>query len=111
MVKKTQKGNSKSKKTPGAPDPASVKREKQKAKDMRQSVWWQSKLNVGLCHYCGKKFEREELTMDHIVPLARGGKSSRGNIVPACQPCNSDKKYYTPAELILKKQMKSDVTF
>jgi 5-methylcytosine-specific restriction endonuclease McrA len=36
--------------------------------------------------------------MDHIVPLIRGGKSSRGNIVPACKTCNSQKKYLLPIE-------------
>jgi hypothetical protein len=33
-----------------------------------------------------------ELTMDHVVPLARGGKSTKGNVVPACKPCNNKKK-------------------
>ena len=41
--------------------------------------------------------------MDHLVPVARGGKSTRGNIVPCCRACNADKKYYTPAELIMKR--------
>ena len=36
--------------------------------------------------------------MDHIVPLIRGGKSTRGNIVPACKECNSRKKYLLPIE-------------
>ena len=40
--------------------------------------------------------------MDHIVPVVRGGKSTRGNVVPCCKECNSDKKYLTPAELIMK---------
>ena len=41
--------------------------------------------------------------MDHVVPLARGGKSNKGNIVPCCKSCNNDKKYLTPAEMLLKK--------
>jgi 5-methylcytosine-specific restriction endonuclease McrA len=49
-----------------------------------------------------KKFKPEELTMDHIVPVVRGGKSTRGNVVPCCKECNSDKKYLTPAEMIMK---------
>lgn len=36
--------------------------------------------------------------MDHVVPIVRGGKSSRGNIVPACKECNSRKKYLLPME-------------
>ena len=49
--------------------------------------------------------------MDHIVPIGRGGKSTRGNLVPACKSCNSNKKYYTPAEVILKEKLDKDVYF
>jgi len=31
--------------------------------------------------------------MDHVVPLVRGGRSIRGNVVPACKACNSEKKH------------------
>jgi 5-methylcytosine-specific restriction endonuclease McrA len=31
--------------------------------------------------------------MDHVVPLVRGGRSTRGNVVPACKACNTDKKH------------------
>ncbi len=36
--------------------------------------------------------------MDHIVPIARGGKSTKGNIVPACKDCNNKKKQLLPME-------------
>ena len=36
--------------------------------------------------------------MDHIVPIARGGRSTRGNIVPACKDCNTKKKQLLPME-------------
>jgi len=36
--------------------------------------------------------------MDHIVPLSRGGKSKKGNVVPACKDCNNKKKYMLPIE-------------
>jgi 5-methylcytosine-specific restriction endonuclease McrA len=36
--------------------------------------------------------------MDHIVPLGRGGRSIRGNVVPACKECNSRKKALLPVE-------------
>jgi 5-methylcytosine-specific restriction protein A len=36
--------------------------------------------------------------MDHIVPLSRGGKSKKGNIVPACKECNNRKKTLLPVE-------------
>jgi 5-methylcytosine-specific restriction endonuclease McrA len=36
--------------------------------------------------------------MDHIVPLIRGGRSRRGNVVPACKDCNNKKKSLLPVE-------------
>jgi 5-methylcytosine-specific restriction endonuclease McrA len=36
--------------------------------------------------------------MDHIVPLGRGGRSVRGNVVPACKACNDKKKALLPIE-------------
>ena len=83
-------------------DKAHVAREKKKALQLKKTNWWHALLNKGICHYCKKKFLPEELTMDHVVPLSRGGKSIKGNIVPCCKKCNSDKKYLTPVDLILK---------
>jgi len=79
-----------------------IAREKAKARALRRTQWWQNLLNKGICHYCGEKFPAAELTMDHIVPLARGGKSTRGNIVPACKLCNNRKQYLTPVEQLLQ---------
>ena len=84
------------------PDPKHVARERSKARDLRNSQWWKEQLAAGRCHYCGGSFKPEELTMDHIVPVARGGRSSRGNVVPCCKKCNNEKKYLTPAEIILR---------
>jgi 5-methylcytosine-specific restriction protein A len=85
--------------------------EKAKARKLRKSQWWLQKVQEGVCHYCGGKFAPEEITMDHIVPISRGGKSGKGNIVAACKTCNSKKKYYTPAEIILRDDMEKDVNF
>ncbi|RNC69891.1 MAG: HNH endonuclease [Desulfuromonadales bacterium] len=75
-----------------------VRREKEKARELRRSQWWKNRLARGGCHYCGKLFPPEELTMDHLVPIIRGGKSTRGNVVPACKECNNRKKYLLPVE-------------
>jgi 5-methylcytosine-specific restriction endonuclease McrA len=75
-----------------------IKREKEKARELRKSRWWQNRIAQGLCHYCGLKFPATELTMDHLVPVSRGGRSSRGNVVPACKECNNKKKYLLPIE-------------
>jgi len=77
---------------------AEIKKERAKARAMRHSTWWKRRLAEGRCFYCGKALPVQELTMDHIVPLVRGGKSSRGNCVPACKECNSKKKHLLPIE-------------
>lgn len=78
--------------------PEAVLREKDKARSLRKTQWWQRQLAKGVCHYCGRKTAPAELTMDHIVPLIRGGRSTKGNVVPACKDCNNRKKYLLPVE-------------
>ncbi len=75
-----------------------LKRERAKARELRQSQWWKRRRGEGVCHYCGRKFPPTELTMDHVVPLIRGGKSTKGNSVPACKECNNKKKHMLPIE-------------
>jgi 5-methylcytosine-specific restriction enzyme A len=74
------------------PDETEIRREKQKARELRKAQWWKRRCAAGICHYCGKKLPAKELTMDHIVPIARGGKSTKGNVVPCCADCNTRKK-------------------
>lgn len=73
--------------------------EKSKARDLRSTSWWRKKISIGKCHYCGGVFKPEELTMDHVIPLSRGGKTERINIVPACKECNNKKNYLLPTEM------------
>lgn len=75
-----------------------IKRERDKARALRRSQWWKRKLAAGRCHYCGRDVGARQLTMDHVVPLARGGLSTRGNVVPACKACNSQKQRLVPVE-------------
>jgi len=70
-----------------------IRRERQKAKELRSSQWWKRRRSAGLCYYCGKKVSPHSLTMDHIVPILLGGKSTKGNVVPACKECNNKKKH------------------
>ncbi len=77
---------------------AELKREREKARALRRSQWWKRKLSAGLCHYCGRQVEARQLTMDHVVPLVRGGRSTRGNVVPACKSCNTKKQLLLPVE-------------
>ena len=75
-----------------------IRRERRKARDLRASQWWKRKRSTGICYYCGGKFKADELTMDHLVPIVRGGKSTRGNVAPACKECNNRKKHMLPME-------------
>lgn len=40
--------------------------------------------------------------MDHLIPIARGGKSNKNNCVPSCKDCNTKKGYKTRAEMALE---------
>jgi 5-methylcytosine-specific restriction endonuclease McrA len=51
-----------------------------------------------LCGYCGKEFDRKLLTVDHITPRAKGGKTTWSNTITACFPCNSVKADRTPEQ-------------
>lgn len=79
-------------------DETFLKRQRQKARELRQSQWWKRKRSQGVCHYCQESFPPKEMTMDHIVPIARGGMSVKGNVVPCCKECNNRKKQLLPME-------------
>ncbi len=49
------------------------------------------------CQYCGS--QRSGLTVDHVIPRSRGGKSVWDNIVAACAPCNRRKGNRLPREI------------
>ena len=75
-----------------------IRRERNKARELRASQWWKRKRAAGICHHCGGKFAPIDLTMDHLVPIVRGGRSSKGNVVPSCKNCNSERKHRLPFE-------------
>ncbi|MBJ6799120.1 HNH endonuclease [Geomonas propionica] len=75
-----------------------VRREREKARELRRSQWWKNRVAKGVCHWCLGKFPPAELSMDHIVPVIRGGKSAKGNVVPCCKECNNKKKHMLPIE-------------
>lgn len=63
-----------------------------------------SKMNVFLrdefvCQYCATKVTRKTATLDHVLPISHGGKSTWENSTTACMPCNSGKgnnKHHVP---------------
>lgn len=52
----------------------------------------------GICQYCGKKFDSELLTQDHVIPKSQGGQANWKNIVLSCVNCNHKKRNRTPQE-------------
>ena len=40
------------------------------------------------CNWCGIRLMIGTATIDHVIPIARGGTNNKGNLVLACQPCN-----------------------
>lgn len=54
------------------------------------------------CQYCGRRLGASHLSIDHIVPKSRGGKSSWTNVVAACMPCNTRKGGRLPAEASMR---------
>ncbi|MCT4641084.1 MAG: HNH endonuclease [Bacteriovoracaceae bacterium] len=61
----------------------------------RENVFYRDNFT---CAYCGQKFVKSELTMDHIVPKSRGGATDWLNIISSCAPCNNKKADRTPIE-------------
>lgn len=50
------------------------------------------------CQFCGSTFPASELTLDHVMPRSRGGRSTWENLVACCYNCNNNKGDRTPEE-------------
>ena len=50
------------------------------------------------CQYCGKRFARHQLNLDHVVPRSKGGRTNWENIVCSCVRCNLTKGGRTPSQ-------------
>ncbi len=72
---------------------------KQTVKLNRRNIYARDR---NLCQYCGQGFPTSELTLDHVVPRAHGGKSTWENLVCCCVSCNSHKGGRTPAQAHMK---------
>jgi 5-methylcytosine-specific restriction enzyme A len=46
------------------------------------------------CQSCGQTQVQVNLTVDHIIPLARGGSNDISNLQTLCQQCNQRKRHY-----------------
>jgi 5-methylcytosine-specific restriction endonuclease McrA len=54
------------------------------------------------CQYCGKKFPMPELSLDHVIPRSRGGRTTWDNVVCSCTRCNARKGGRLPEEAGLR---------
>ena len=61
----------------------------------RRNLW---KRYGSICAYCAEQFRETELTIDHVVPTSRGGKTNWENCVLACYDCNQKKGARTPVQ-------------
>jgi len=54
------------------------------------------------CVYCATRLDHRNATLDHVVPLARGGAHDPGNLVTACGPCNRLKGDMLPFDFLAR---------
>ena len=72
---------------------AQIRRYEQQVKFSRQNVLFRDDWT---CQYCGEAKPKQQLTYDHVVPKAQGGRTCWENIVTACGECNRKKGARTP---------------
>jgi 5-methylcytosine-specific restriction endonuclease McrA len=73
-----------------------MQRRKQKPRFSKANLYIR---DVYTCQYCSTPYTKANLTLDHVVPLSKGGKTSWTNIVAACKSCNgrkADKTHMKP---------------
>ena len=71
------------------------KRRKRRLKFSRVNIYARDKYR---CQYCATKLQISELTYDHVLPRAQGGRTTWTNIVTACEDCNRRKGNRTPEQ-------------
>jgi 5-methylcytosine-specific restriction endonuclease McrA len=63
---------------------------------LKKKTWFLQAKHRGICQSCQTQTDPSELTLDHIVPLSRGGQNTRGNLRVVCRSCNQKKGMSTP---------------
>ncbi len=88
-----------------------LKKEKKKTpKDELSEDYYKNPMNRKIiferdnykCHYCGQKVNENNATLDHKIPLSKGGTNSKDNLVVCCFECNSIKRGKTLEEVAPK---------
>jgi hypothetical protein len=69
---------------------------------VQQKVW---KADGLMCMFCQKAMGQVPLTIDHFMPLEKGGKNDTSNYLTACKKCNKDKGSEDPKDFCDRKQL------
>ncbi len=64
--------------------------------------------NLTTCHYCSEKLTEKNLSIDHKLPVSRGGDTNLENIAFCCKKCNSEKGSMTEKEFNELKELVSN---
>lgn len=81
------------------------RRPKQRVRYSKQNVFARDRWT---CQYCGTKKEVAELTVDHVLPRAQGGRTEWENVATACQDCNAKKADKTPQQAGMRLRRKPE---
>lgn len=65
----------------------------------RENIYLRDK---NTCQYCGRRFSKSELNIDHVIPLSQGGDTTWQNVVCSCLRCNNAKGGRTPPQADMK---------
>ena len=65
---------------------------------------WLRETAIVICHWCRETVPQEFRRADHFIPLVMGGAHSLGNLVPACDSCNSHKGSRLPEDFLLTRK-------
>lgn len=76
-----------------------VRRKEMKTRFNRRGIF---RRDMFTCQYCGQILTPARLTIDHVNPVSRGGKSTWENCVTCCLPCNARKGNRTPEQANMK---------
>lgn len=72
-------------------------RQKRYSQEVRKMIYDKA---GGRCALCGRKITLSEMTLDHIVPLDRGGEDTVKNLQCTCKPCNQFKANIRPSDFM-----------
>jgi len=74
------------------PDVKPYKKRRRNTKPIRQKMLKKSTA----CHWCGNKLTLNTSTLEHIIPLHRGGLDNENNMALACPECNQKRGHNMP---------------